>query len=425
MAGQLLGQIANPQMADIAGALDYRQKKMQEDEARRKEIKFQQIAGKALSTGLKEGSILHELAMNDPARYLVVAKSLGVDPSNGAEGMSVVDDISSIYGQTVQGVENGLGYVESLIKTRGELGLDTSRLQALYDQGKENPTIFKNTIDLMQKTFNPSQGMTPYQSAQLDLEKRKLDLKEKGVGETSTSDQKNWETYQKMKTAGDPGAESFGRASGFVGNEGEKLSAFSEKQLAEASDEYTSASSASNRYLSLSDKLEKTAASGGLKSTWTEFLKEQTGNQDEITALRKEALQISNSEAIKNLPPGPATDRDIEIAKAPFPTEKASPEYVASWLKAMANLNQKRAEYADFKAQFISKNGTLRTPEGVSLVQAWKESQKQQGGSGKGATETTKTQNTFTGQDKQAFDWAKSNPSDPRASAILKRLGVQ
>lgn len=158
MASQLLGQIANPQMADIAGALDYRQKKMQEDEARRKEIKFQQIAGKALSTGLKEGSVLHELAMNDPARYLMVSKALGVDPANGAEGMSLMDDISSIYGHTVQGTENGLGYVQSLIKTRGELGLDTTRLQDLYDQGVENPTIFKNTIDLMQKTFNPNKG---------------------------------------------------------------------------------------------------------------------------------------------------------------------------------------------------------------------------------------------------------------------------
>lgn len=157
----ILGQIANPQMADIAGALDYRQKKMQEDEARRKEIKFQQIAGQALSTGLKEGSILHELAMNDPARYLVVAKALGVDPTDGAEGMSMLDDISSIYGQTLSGTENGLGYIKSLIDSRAKLGLDTSRLQALHDQGVENPTIFKNTVDLMYKTFNPNKDMMP------------------------------------------------------------------------------------------------------------------------------------------------------------------------------------------------------------------------------------------------------------------------
>lgn len=396
MTSQLLGQIANPQMADIAGALDYRQKKMQEDEARRKEIKFQQIAGKALSTGLKEGSILHELAMNDPAKYLLVSKALGVDPANGAEGMSVMDDISSIYGQTVQGVENGLGYVENLIKTRSELGLDTSRLQALLDQGKENPTVFKNTIDLMQKTFNPTQGMTPYQSAQIDIENRKLNLKEKGVGETSTSDQKNLQTYKELKDAGDPYAEAFGRSAGLVSDEGGKLSAFSEKQLASASDEYTNASNASNRYLSLADKLEKTNASGGLKSTWTEYIKEQSGNQDEITSLKKEALSISNSEAIANLPPGPATDRDIDMARAPFPTEKASPEYVSRWLRAMANLNQKRAEYAEFKSKFISKYGTLRAPDGKSLVQAWKESQTEspQGGSGKGAMTTGITGST-------------------------------
>ena len=32
---------------------------------------------------------------------------------------------------------------------------------------------------------------------------------------------------------------------------------------------------------------------------------------------------------------------------------------------------------------------------------------------------------TLTGQDKQAYDWAKSNPTDPRSTAILKKLGVE
>lgn len=31
----------------------------------------------------------------------------------------------------------------------------------------------------------------------------------------------------------------------------------------------------------------------------------------------------------------------------------------------------------------------------------------------------------FTGQDQQAYEWAQSNPNDPRAAAILRRLGVQ
>jgi hypothetical protein len=32
---------------------------------------------------------------------------------------------------------------------------------------------------------------------------------------------------------------------------------------------------------------------------------------------------------------------------------------------------------------------------------------------------------TFSPQDQQAIDWATANPSDPRAAAIKKRLGVQ
>lgn len=161
MASQLLGQIANSNMADIAGALDYRQKKMQEDEARRKEIKVQQVVGKALSTGLREGSVLHELAMNDPARYMVVSKALGVDPANGAEGMSMMNDISSIYGHTITSVEDGLGYVQSLIKSRSELGLDTTRLQSLVDMGTENPTMFKNMVGTLYKTFGLDKEQAP------------------------------------------------------------------------------------------------------------------------------------------------------------------------------------------------------------------------------------------------------------------------
>ncbi len=31
---------------------------------------------------------------------------------------------------------------------------------------------------------------------------------------------------------------------------------------------------------------------------------------------------------------------------------------------------------------------------------------------------------SLTGQDKQAYEWAKANPEDPRAKQILSRLGI-
>jgi len=47
--GDILGLIANPQMADIAGAIDYREQKMARDEAKRKQIRMNELMGKALT----------------------------------------------------------------------------------------------------------------------------------------------------------------------------------------------------------------------------------------------------------------------------------------------------------------------------------------------------------------------------------------
>lgn len=230
------------------------------------------------------------------------------------------------------------------------------------------------------------------ENRKLSLQERGLDIQEKrlssGGNIEKTAKQKEWEEYQRLKEENPDAASQFARATGFETREGQQLSSFAEKQIDGAFNEYTEASGNVSRYSVLAENLRKADMSGGLKSTWTEYIKEQTGNQDEITALRKEAKQIANSEGIRNLPPGPATDRDIEIVMSPFPTEKASPEYIANWLGAMSRLNEKRAQYAEFKADFISENGSVRNRDGKSLVAAWKESQAQQGGSGQGAATT-------------------------------------
>lgn len=197
----LLGQIANPQMADIAGALDYRQKKIQEDEQRRKDLQFNQIAGKALSSGLREGSMLQQLASTDPAKYIMFTKTLGIDPANGAEGMSMADDIGAIYNHSLTGAQDGVAYVDSLIKTRGAMGLDTKRLQDLKKMGEENPTMFGNVVGSLHKSLNGKQlepytlstgqerrdannqviakNVDPLEQAKLDLERKKLELENK------------------------------------------------------------------------------------------------------------------------------------------------------------------------------------------------------------------------------------------------------
>ncbi len=65
----IMDQIANPQMADIAGALDYRQQRLDADEQRRKKIRIGQLVAEAVPN-LKEGSPLYNLATEAPEQFV-------------------------------------------------------------------------------------------------------------------------------------------------------------------------------------------------------------------------------------------------------------------------------------------------------------------------------------------------------------------
>lgn len=249
--------------------------------------------------------------------------------------------------------------------------------------------------------------MTPFEEEKAKLAREKFEWQKQNpsaaaAGQTPASIQEI--AYYNSLPEG-PEKEAVGRKIGMISREGMNLSPYAEKQIDMASTEAAQASSDAGRYLTLADQIRQASMSGGLKSTWSEYLKEQTGNQDEVTSLRKQVLQIANSEAIKNLPPGPATDRDIDMVRAPFPTEKSSPEYVANWLGAVARLNEKRAQFAEFKANFISENGSLRNRSGESLIAVWKRQQEE----GMRSAPTGATQGiappSATGQS-QTINWA-------------------
>lgn len=390
----ILDQIANPQMLNIKQTLDIRQKRIEADEAKRKKLRMGQLISEAVPN-LKAGSSLHKMALEDPDQFALVSKAMGVPLNAGDQMQELMNDTSELYMRAQADPDDAYNRALEIKAERNKAGRETPQMDRWIDLMEKDPQTGLTSLFVFHRSMNP-EG----EGEQFTLGDTRYDAKGNVIasnprgagGEDRTANAKDLETYKRLVAEGDPSAESFGRMIGMSSQEGEKLSAFAEKQVSTSSDEANSARASSSRYQSLAERLKKSSANGGLRSTWTEYLKEQTGNQDEITELKKQALEISNSEAIKNLPPGPATDRDIEIAKAPFPTEKSSPEYVANWLETMSRLNQKRADYAEFKADFIAKNGTVRTKDGVSINQAWKKTQ--EGGSGNGAMTTGITGST-------------------------------
>ncbi|EEU9510095.1 hypothetical protein FWY33_12160 [Escherichia coli] len=82
-----------------------------------------------------------------------------------------------------------------------------------------------------------------------------------------------------------------------------------------------------------------------------------TGSDTTLRDLRIRQNALVNSQVLKFLPPGPATDKDVEIVRQGAPTDMDNPETVARWLDAMANLERRNAQFNEFKAEWMSANG--------------------------------------------------------------------
>lgn len=147
-------------------------------------------------------------------------------------------------------------------------------------------------------------------------------------------------------------------------------SSTTEKQIYGASDAYVDDNAAFENYTDLAKRYEQAQGklASGVQGSVSEWLKEQTGNQDELTLLRKDWSKIKASELVNNLPPGAASDADIMLAKEGFLPTNADPKTVASFLRGVAKLRKLNAEYNAFKADYLSEN---KNPGG--LRKAWQE----------------------------------------------------
>lgn len=196
---------------------------------------------------------------------------------------------------------------------------------------------------------------------------------ESGREENRTEAQRNLAEYQRLQGDNPELAKQFGQAVGLVSKEGKELSAQAQKRLSEFTDAAIENQTLEQKYSTLASDFDKANVGGGVGTTWTEWAKEQTGNQDEISSLRKEFFKIRGSEVVKNLPAGAASDTDVAMAMAGFPSDKASGAQIASFLRGLAKLKGIERGFNEFKANYISENGTER-----GMLQAWKESQAKQ-----------------------------------------------
>ena len=89
---------------------------------------------------------------------------------------------------------------------------------------------------------------------------------------------------------------------------------------------------------------------------YEEFLKFYTGRQDAVTLLRVEATALRNSNAINNLPKGPASDKDVALVLAGELDPYANRETLLQYARGIAKLAAHAEQNARDQSSWISKH---------------------------------------------------------------------
>jgi hypothetical protein len=116
--------------------------------------------------------------------------------------------------------------------------------------------------------------------------------------------------------------------------------------------------SLASQYESLANNISVELASG-VRARGEEAVRRFFGAEGQVTRLRQEYLRLRNSQVIQNLPPGVASDRDIQVALEAFPPETADPDLLVRFLRGTAKLQRYDSALASAKAEWTAQNGSL------------------------------------------------------------------
>ena len=118
-----------------------------------------------------------------------------------------------------------------------------------------------------------------------------------------------------------------------------------------------------------SDFEAQTEIPAGVAGTFSERLKELTGDQDAVSSLRRRFNSIRASQSSANLPPGAASEKDVELALSGLPAQNASSEQITGFLRGLAKLERADEAFETFKSRLISEEGNTK-----GLLTKWKDS---------------------------------------------------
>ncbi|EFN5210270.1 acyltransferase [Escherichia coli] len=354
-----VGLTALQGLSGIAGVFQ------QEKQAQRQK-EFQQAYANAYASG--DRGALRQLATQYPDQIESVRKGMGFIDEDQRNSIGTLAAGARLAASSPEAMQS---WLQNNAKELTRVGVDPNNVAQMYQQ---NPSGFGEFVDHLGMAalgpidyFNVQDKM-----AGRDIERGELaeTIRSNKAGEALQARGQNL-SYQSAMTGHNIAAQrlaldqqEFGfkmqqaqeKAQQLI-SEAPKLSVNMEKGIETAVNNATASSNSANSMSALAQQFRAEKPTTGLFGNAQNMFAKLTGSDTTLRDLRIRQNALVNSQVLKFLPPGPATDKDVEIVRQGAPTDMDNPETVARWLDAMANLERRNAQFNEFKAEWMSANG--------------------------------------------------------------------
>lgn len=353
------------QLAQGLGAVG---QEIQQNEAAQKLSDFQKAFGQAYAAGDRDA--LRQLAATNPDQIETIRQGMGFVDADRNQAMG--DMSARLNIAAVQGPEAVMRELATHQNTLQQIGVSPEQAWQTYQQSPEGFTQLTDLIGMHavgpEKYFDIQDKLT---GREIDRGRLAETIRSNQAGEALQARGQNL-SYQSAMTGHGLAAErlaldkqKFGfevqqaqkKADELI-NAAPKLSVNMEKAIEKSAGDAAASRNAADSMTTLADTLEKEKPTPGLFGNAENMFTKLTGQDNYLRDMRIRFNQLANAQATKLLPPGPASDKDIEFARKGIPSETDNPMVMARWLRGMAKMESNNAKFNDFRSEWMSANGS-------------------------------------------------------------------
>ena len=125
----------------------------------------------------------------------------------------------------------------------------------------------------------------------------------------------------------------------------------------------------------IADELARLSPTAGALGRFEETKDRFFGTEGEVSALRTKINKMTVNIVMQGLPPGAASDKDIELAQSTVPTSTMNPEMLESYFRGVAKISALNSYKERLKVNHLSENnGNM-----AGFIEKWEAAQKEEG----------------------------------------------